>query len=207
MIVAMARWEPARIAHALRKLELADDPEPIERRAAVALVLRPPVDERGGPDLLLMRRAEHPQDPWSGQVSLPGGRHEPEDASLVETAMRETLEEVGVDLASTARLLGALEPMRARARGRVIPMQVAPFVFGLESPVAPVAGAEASEVFWLPLEPVLRGDLDRPFDYLHGGERRELPSWVYEGRVVWGMTHRIVTGLLGIVHPRSDDPV
>lgn len=205
----MGPWEPARIAHVLRKAPVkpaAEHPDPPEKRAAVAVVLRPG-STGGSPDLLLMRRADHPRDPWSGQVSLPGGRHEEVDPDLVATAKRETLEEVGVDLDAHGSLLGSLRPMRARARGRVVPMEVAPFVFGLDAPVTPVAGEEASEVFWLPLEPVLLGELDHPFDYRQGEIRRELPSWRYEGRVVWGMTHRIVTDLLGILHPRGDTGV
>ena len=202
----MGPWEPARIAHALRKVPVKPEAELQDRRAAVALVLRPGTGG-AGPDLLLMRRAEHPQDPWSGQVSLPGGRHEEHDPDLVATAMRETREEVSVDLDAHASLLGSLQPLRARARGRVVPMDVAPFVFGLDAPVQPIAGEEASEVFWLPLEPVLRGELDAPFEYRQGEIHRELPSWRYEGRVVWGMTHRIVGDLLGILHPRDDGPV
>ncbi|HET9512400.1 MAG TPA: NUDIX domain-containing protein, partial [Gemmatimonadales bacterium] len=48
--------------------------------------------------LLLIRRADRDGDPWSGQLGLPGGRKSPADADLLSTAIRETFEEVGIDL-------------------------------------------------------------------------------------------------------------
>ncbi len=70
-------------------------------RAAVALVLRDAGP--GGIELLFIRRAEHEKDPWSGHMGFPGGRAEPGDAGLEGTAVRETLEETGLDLARGRR--------------------------------------------------------------------------------------------------------
>src|SRR5688500_11808432 len=80
------------------------------RRAAVALVLR---DGPQGLELLFIRRAEHPLDPWSGQIAFPGGRAEPGDADLRTTAIRETAEELGFDLAADAEYLGHLDEVQA----------------------------------------------------------------------------------------------
>ena len=74
--------------------EVADQVPEHHSRAAVAICLGPGAD---GLAVLMMRRVEHPEDPWSGQISLPGGREEPEDPSLSVTARRETLEEVGLE--------------------------------------------------------------------------------------------------------------
>ena len=55
--------------------------------------------------LLFIRRAINPNDPWSGNVAFPGGKQDPDDGDDDErTAMRETQEEVGLDLHSWRRL-------------------------------------------------------------------------------------------------------
>ena len=71
------------------------DPEPVTVEAAVAAVLR---ERPGELELLFIRRAEHADDPWSGDLAFPGGRIDPEDAGPREAAIRETLEELQLDL-------------------------------------------------------------------------------------------------------------
>ncbi len=190
---AMRPWTSLELAERLARLAPSEAESPFPRRAAVAV----PLALLGEPRVLLMRRAARAGDPWSGQISLPGGRSEPEDADLCATAVRETREELGVDLALDAEYVGRLAPLRARAGGRLLDMDVSPFVFALRREVAPRVGAEAEEAFWLPLERVQRGELDHVHLH-HGpdGAARELPAWRFEERVVWGMTHRILRELL-----------
>ena len=134
-----------------------------------------------------------------GRSHLPGGGHDPEDEDLLATALRETREEVSIDLAADAVFLGRLAPLQARARGRFLPMDVSPFVFALQRDVEPVVNEEAQEAFWLPLDRAASGEFDHPFSYEHvDGSKRDLPSWRFEERVVWGMTHRILSGLVSL---------
>src|SRR5215213_2159058 len=77
-----------------------DEPAPEDgagalRQAAVALVLRGGVE---GAEMLVIKRSEAERDHWSGHLALPGGRAEPSDENLLATAVRETFEEVGLDL-------------------------------------------------------------------------------------------------------------
>ncbi len=115
------RFSLDRIGDVLRNRE----PRRVEgttHAAAVALVLR---QSGGGLEALFIKRAEHPDDPWSGHVGLPGGRAESRDQGLVHTAIRETEEEIGLSLATDRDLLGALDETRATARAKSIDLKIA----------------------------------------------------------------------------------
>lgn len=164
-------------------------PAPAPRRAAVAAVLH---DEPEGPRVLLMKRVERAGDPWSGHISLPGGGYQASDASLLETAIRETREELGVEL-SSAQLLGSLSPLHPRASGP-LGIEVTPFVFATRTAVEPVCGPEALSAFWLPLTLAASGSLDATYTY--PSAQASFPSWQYDGHVIWGLTWRILAEVL-----------
>jgi 8-oxo-dGTP pyrophosphatase MutT (NUDIX family) len=161
-------------------------------RAAVALILR---EAEAGIELLFIRRAEHPLDPWSGQMAFPGGRAEPGDGDLVATAVRETLEEIGLDLARTAEPLGALDEVRAMARMRPMDLSILPLVFRLGSPWEPGLSGEVRSVHWLPLGALLGADLRSTMEYLHDGAPVQFPCLRVDELVIWGLTYRMLLAL------------
>lgn len=174
-------------------LDSASPAEPSAgKRAAVATVLR---DSLEGPEVLLIRRAEHPQDPWSGHMAFPGGREAPEDRDLLATAIRETREELGLDLVHSAQLLGRLDALPAVARGRRVGLTIAPFVFELTEQVALQPNYEVAEWLWAPLSPLLHGTLATTMPYEFEGQRISLPAHDIQGRLVWGLTHRMLETL------------
>jgi 8-oxo-dGTP pyrophosphatase MutT (NUDIX family) len=154
------------------------------RRAAVAVVLH----DAPSPRVLLMKRAERPGDPWSGHISLPGGGFQVSDGDLRVTAIRETREELGIDLDGT-RLLGGLDALHPRSSGPT-GIEVTPFVFATEVALEPVCGPEALAAFWLPLDVAASGALDGTYTY--PATAMAFPSWTYEGHVIWGLTRRIL---------------
>ena len=168
-----------------------DDP-PVEGddvlQTAVSLVVR------GGGELevLLIKRAHHEGDPWSGHMALPGGRREDEDPDLVATAIRETREETGVDLDERGHRLGQLE-LVAPMSARLPRLSISPFVFGVpEDTDARVASREVERVHWVPmahlLDPENRG---RERIEVPGGART-FPCIRVGDEVVWGLTYRIL---------------
>jgi 8-oxo-dGTP pyrophosphatase MutT (NUDIX family) len=167
-----------------------------ELRAAVAAVLR---DSGNGTEVLLIRRAARVGDPWSGHMALPGGRQQAEDRDILHTAIRETAEEVGLDLEASADLVGRLDELPAMARGRPAGLIIAPFVFALTSAPELVTNAEVEEALWTPLTPLLRGTLDSSLPYELDGRKLTLPAWDVQGRIVWGLTHRILSTLFEVV--------
>jgi 8-oxo-dGTP pyrophosphatase MutT (NUDIX family) len=157
--------------------------------AAVALILR---ETRGGDlELLFIERAARESDPWSGQIAFPGGRREPADASLEDTAVRETREEVGLDLRRDGTIVGALDELRPRTIV-LPPVIVRPFVATARAEARVESVGEVAGVFWAPLDAIL--------DPAAAGEREIVardtavlrPSIEYQGHVIWGMTERIL---------------
>jgi len=181
----------ARIEAALAARPPARVTDPVAARAAVALILR---EDRGGLEILLIRRADHPLDPWSGQMAFPGGRAEPGDPDLRSTAIRETAEEIGVDLAS-AECLGALDEVRAMARMRPVSLTILPFVFRVNGPVAPAPGTEVRSVHWLPLDLLLAAERRSVMDYAQEGATLQFPCLRVDDVVIWGLTYRMLVGL------------
>jgi 8-oxo-dGTP pyrophosphatase MutT (NUDIX family) len=167
--------------------------QPTTKRAAVAIVLAEHLE------VLLMRRAERADDRWSGQIGLPGGHADAVDADLLATARREAREEVGLDLARDARLLGRLPPVQAKARGALLPMWITPFVFHAARELVPRPGPEAVEVFWFPLDRARAGELAWTYRYRRDAEDRVLPAWRHGERVVWGLTYEILSGFLRVL--------
>lgn len=166
----------------------ADAPAPDASPAAVALVL---LSEPGGElEILLIRRAERADDPWSGQIALPGGRREPEDRDLLITAIRETREETGVDLLA-AEQLGALDDLYPRT-ATLPPVVVRPFVFALETRPTLVPNEEVQRAFWVPLLRLTEASVRRDVTLTLRGAKRTFPAYVVGEDVIWGMTERIL---------------
>ncbi len=180
-------------------LATASEPagEPMTGRAAVAIVLRETLE---GPQVLLIRRAERVGDPWSGHMGFPGGREDARDENLIATALRETREELSLDLSRVGRFLGALDELPAVSRGRTTGMLIAPFVFELTED-APLSykSDEVAEAVWVPLEPLLRGALRTTIAYELSGQSMQLPAHDFEGRIVWGLTYRMLDNFFALL--------
>lgn len=162
--------------------------EPDIRRAAVAVVVTREPDSA----LLFVKRLERPGDPWSGHVAFPGGFASSDDASLVATAARETLEETGLDLAAKGEPLGILDDVFPRSihLPRVV---VTPCVFAVEGRPAVAAGPEVSHAFWVPVSELFDPSNRRPFELRLSDEVRQFNAIVVGGYTIWGLTERALS--------------
>lgn len=167
---------------------------PGARRAAVAVIL----DDTGA--VLLQRRAARAGDRWSSHVSLPGGMAQAGDRSLLDTALRETREEIGVEL-SPSSVVGALDELRAVANASLRPMSIAPFVLRIEGRPATTPGPEVVSTFWLPLDRAATGALDGHVHWPVLGLRWRFPCWRWEGHEIWGLTYKTLRALLRLGAP------
>lgn len=169
---------------------------PEVRRAAILLTMRLRLD--GEPEVLMIKRAEAEGDPWSGHIALPGGRMEPGDADLAATALRETREETGVDVARDGRLLGALDDLMPRSP-TLAPIVIRPYVALVRADVAIVPSHEVAAAFWVPLsvlrEPAAWGTAAVR---VREGERN-VSVFRHGDYVVWGLTERVLRQFLAYV--------
>jgi 8-oxo-dGTP pyrophosphatase MutT (NUDIX family) len=165
-------------------------PWPEARFAAVAAVLRV-VDE---PELLFIKRADVAHDPWSGHIAFPGGRSEPSDTSLLDTAMRETREELSLDI-EAAQFLGRLDDLAPRSRA-LPPIIVRPFVALVSPDVEIIPSREVAASFWVPLRTIQSPDAVAEYPVTTESGVIRFPAYALQGHVVWGLTERIVRQLL-----------
>ncbi|QCR36368.1 CoA pyrophosphatase [Nissabacter sp. SGAir0207] len=155
------------------------------RQAAVLL----PVVCRPAPTLLLTRRADTLRK-HAGQVAFPGGSADPDDRSLIFTALREAHEEVGIP-PEAVQVLGQLGPVESSTGFQVTP------VVGLVSPdiVLQPNADEVAEVFEMPLQEALRLSRYTPLDIERRGIRHRIYLSWYQQQFVWGMTAGIIREL------------
>jgi 8-oxo-dGTP pyrophosphatase MutT (NUDIX family) len=173
----------------------ADDEEGV-RKAAVALIFR--LGKDGELELLFIKRAEYEGDPWSGQIAFPGGRVEPGDASLAETAIRETREETGIDLTREGIIIGMLDDLRPRTV-RLPAIMVRPYVALLDRREPLVLSPEVALSFWLPFAAIARTESWHEETVSARGVQINARVFRHEQHVIWGMTERILAQLFGLL--------
>ena len=159
------------------------------RRASVSVTLKNPEKPR----VLLIKRADRVGDPWSGQIAFPGGKAEKGDSTLKETAIRETREEVGIDLRVDADFLGYFMPFRTHTGT----LEVVPAVFLLKREVEVHPNPEVSSFRWVTLAKLIAEESRSTNMVDTGDQTRMTPTLLVDGYAVWGLTHRIITTLIG----------
>ncbi len=185
----------------------AAEPQTAARQAAIAVVLLQISDAL---EVLLIERAVRAGDPWSGHMALPGGHVDPTDVDLAATAERETLEEVGLDLKARGERLGQLSDL---APVRAVPIAVRPFVYLLEERPELTLSAEVEAALWVPVAPLRAGEHRSSFTLSRSGpgaghsegqtQSLEFPAWDLDGRVVWGLTYRVLSELFSRMNALS----
>lgn len=167
-----------------------------EAHAAVAAIFRAPTEQQDA-QVLLIRRAEREGDPWSGHMAFPGGKREPSDTDLLATAIRETREEVGLDLERHGKMVTRMPSVPALTRSKRGGMLVTPYIFALHEGEIPefVLSPEVVETYWVPIGPMVRGEIATTFPYRHEGTLLQLPAYLVQERIVWGLTHRMLSML------------
>jgi len=168
------------------------DPADSEGNLRAAGVLVGIVDREPGATVILTLRAPHLSS-HAGQIAFPGGRADEGDASLIETALRETHEEIGVAPESVMPI-GLLDPYKTRTGYRIVP------VLGLisEDVVLMADEQEVAEVFEVPLAFLMSAGNHQRHSRFWQGRERHFYAMPYGKHYIWGAT----AGILRIMYER-----
>jgi 8-oxo-dGTP pyrophosphatase MutT (NUDIX family) len=154
----------------------------------ISAVLIPLFYDQGQYHILLTERSEE-VDFHKGQVCFPGGRREPSDSSLLQTALRETEEEIGVK-AKDIEILGEFDDNLTLTSNYVI----SPFVAFIPYPYPLKADSrEIKEIFSVPLS----------FLMDEANFKQDSYAYEYEGHVIWGATARILKQFIDLLKSES----
>ncbi|MFN4089539.1 MAG: CoA pyrophosphatase, partial [Alphaproteobacteria bacterium] len=167
---------------------------PVEARSLRAAgVLVPIVDRPDGPTVLLTQRTAHLQK-HAGQISFPGGGHEPQDADLIATALRETEEEIGLP-PERVTVLGRLDLYETSTAYGVVPV-----VGWIETPFPMrIDPFEVAEVFEVPLAFVMDPANHRRDSVVRDGRRRSFYVLPFQDRYIWGATAGMLVNLYEVL--------
>lgn len=175
----------------LEKFPLRRSQPVLEQGLLTAAVLVVLVDCKEGPEVILTQRALH-LNSHPGEVAFPGGMWDVVDSNLLQTALREANEEIGLDPA-LVNMVATLPTATPRRRN----LQVTPFVGLLEQ--APALVPEPSEIgsiFSVPLSYFLDIERYEYFEITHKSESISFPCLYYKNYKIWGFTLRVITDML-----------
>ncbi|HUK79600.1 MAG TPA: CoA pyrophosphatase [Nitrososphaerales archaeon] len=175
-------------AKLVKNLVPQEPPQTGLRFASVALIVR----NRQVPSVLLIRRAERAGDPWSGQVAFPGGKMQEGDTTARDTAVRETMEEVGIDLNESSEFLG----YGVVATTHTGTMNVVPAVFELKESAEVRPNAEVASFRWVNLDELLAPSARSTYELDGSKGAVGMPAYRVGNYVVWGLTYKILSACL-----------
>lgn len=184
---------------------LLENPKPLDlfprltRHACVAVILKGNTLENL--QLGFIQRAFNPEDRWSGHIAFPGGKKEESDTTDLEAALRETREEIGVEL-KAEELIGRLDDIQARKGGTMLDFYIRPFVFHLDREITVTPDpAEVADFFWVPVRELINPTRQTVYEVPRENGSLKLPA-VSLGRELplWGLTYMMVLNLLERLH-------
>jgi 8-oxo-dGTP pyrophosphatase MutT (NUDIX family) len=159
--------------------------------SAVLLLL---FEKEGECHVLLTRRSDKVAF-HKGEISFPGGTIDPDDSDLLQTALREGAEEIGLN-ASDVRILGRLDDILTVTTGFII----TPYVGAIHYPYEfEINSDEISELIFLPLQFLAKECLVKDSEVTWEGEKLKTYHFYFQDYIIWGATARILKQFLDLI--------
>ena len=174
--------------HRINKLKIPDD----AKESAVLILLFP--DGKRKTQMVLIQRADY-KGTHGGQIALPGGKIEERDQTLLDTALRETEEEIGVPI-NMVKHIGALTPL-------FIPVshfKVHPFIGYVQDPPSYIPDpVEVSGVIDFPLHTLIQDHAVQSGLVPIRGQELKVPYFQIKEHIVWGATAMILSEFVSVL--------
>jgi 8-oxo-dGTP pyrophosphatase MutT (NUDIX family) len=169
-------------------------PEHLEKKERDAAVLAAFSEGRYEPELILTLRS-HRMRSHAGEVAFPGGKVESLDLSLIQTALRESEEEIGLK-PQYVELVGQIDAMHSRQGVKVQP------IVGLIEPSLDLkpCSEELDAVFKVPVSLFYDKSALTMHRFEMGGNRVEMPAFQYGDFTIWGLTAAMIVNILNQVN-------
>ncbi len=161
-------------------------------RAAVAIIHRDRPGDAGQQELLFMQRAQRAGDPWSGDMSFPGGLMHVDDPTPRAAAERETFEETGLDLTRYGSFEQRLSDRLTRQHHRWRPMVITPYVYAWHGNDDVVLNHEVQSLVWIPLAHLAAPEQQSVMHWRSPLGRVRLPCCRYQGHCIWGLSYSML---------------
>jgi len=174
-----------------QKLEQINLTDPTKYKKAGVLILLIKDNDDEGYKILFTKRSEQLKT-HSGEVSFPGGKWEEGDSNLYQTALRESNEEINLDIENVTKL-GPLNFLLSRHK-----IEVNPFVGYLNQLQDFKGNFEIDEIFTVPISFLMNEENIEYKEFNRKDLKVYIPSWVYNGNRIWGLTAMIAADFLNI---------
>lgn len=163
------------------------------KESAVAIIL---FEKNNETYCIYTKRAEHPNDKHSGQISFPGGKRDLGDTNLIETACRETYEEIGLQI-QTSSCIKELSPIQIPISNFI----VYPFVFVENQAPQQYKKAidEVDEIIEIPISHLLSATSQKTKKTIHNNQEIQIPYYEFKQHHIWGATAMITAELLQLL--------
>ncbi len=186
-------FDPDYVSHCLKAALKQPAPSSAQdlpqKTAAVSLLLQ--VHPVHGPTTLWIQRAENPRDPWSGHMGFPGGRQEEADKDSLETAQRETLEEIGLDLKDSL-YLGPLQQHPVYSRKGRAAFKLAAHAFWLpQAPRFTLESREVAAIHEIPMTYLKDPQNATEKQIVWKEKPMQFPAIRFRDRLLWGLSLKV----------------
>ena len=143
---------------------------------------------------ILLNKRTDTVEHHKGEISFPGGSKDPDDSTLLDTALRETHEEMGIN-PDDVEVLGELDDTPTITNFLIATtVGTIPYPYDFKP-----SAFEVAEVLEVPISALMNGESRRDEIRIAGGELVNLPSYVYHGHVIFGATARVLSRFLELL--------